>query len=103
MAEELIQPIPFNLGNTKSRSFRVDQYCAYHSGYVGHDTEECANLKHKIQGLIEQKAISLHIEPPNVTNNPLPNHEGVIIKLTEMGRERLANTFHGVDKFQGNK
>ncbi|KAK4730384.1 hypothetical protein R3W88_023372 [Solanum pinnatisectum] len=45
--------------DTSSKFYRPDQRCAYHSNNVGHDTEDCTNLKHKIQDLIDQKVVSL--------------------------------------------
>ncbi|XP_069146936.1 uncharacterized protein [Solanum lycopersicum] len=39
--------------DTSSKFYRPDQRCAYHSNSVGHDTEDCINLKHKTQDLID--------------------------------------------------
>ncbi|XP_060170681.1 uncharacterized protein LOC132601617 [Lycium barbarum] len=39
-----------------------------------HSTEDCINLKHKIQDLIDKKEITLETATPNVNTNPLPNH-----------------------------
>ena len=57
--------------------------CAYHSNSVGHDTEDCINLKHKIQDLIDQEVVSLQATTPNVNTNPLPNHGGSNVNMIE--------------------
>ncbi|XP_077251880.1 uncharacterized protein LOC143891126 [Tasmannia lanceolata] len=53
------------------RYWREDQYCAYHQG-TGHLTDNCMDLKHKIQDMIEAKKIVVSM--PNITRNPLPTH-----------------------------
>ncbi|KAK4724275.1 hypothetical protein R3W88_027054 [Solanum pinnatisectum] len=66
-----------------SKFYRPDQRCAYHSNNVGHDTEDCINLKYNIQDLIDQKVVSLQTVEPNVNSNPLSNHGGVPINMIE--------------------
>ncbi|XP_015160984.1 pollen-specific leucine-rich repeat extensin-like protein 1 [Solanum tuberosum] len=51
---------------------------------AGHITEECINLKHKIQGLIDQKAVTLQTVTPNVNSNPMPKHRGLTINMVEV-------------------
>ncbi|KAK4733993.1 hypothetical protein R3W88_008254 [Solanum pinnatisectum] len=72
-----IHPVGPKPVDTSSKFYRPDQRCAYHSNNVGHDTEDCINLKHKIEDLIDQKVVSLQTVEPNVNSNPLPNHGGV--------------------------
>ncbi|KAK4732140.1 hypothetical protein R3W88_025128 [Solanum pinnatisectum] len=76
-----IQPVGPKPFDTSSRFYRPDQRCAYHLNGVRHDTEDCINLKHKIQDLIDQKVVSLQTVAPNVNSNPLPNHGGVTINM----------------------
>jgi len=76
-----IHPVGPKPVDTSSKFYRPDQRCGYHSNSVGHDTEDCINLKHKIQDLIDQNVVSLQTVAPNVNNNPLPNHGGVTIIL----------------------
>ncbi|XP_077246055.1 uncharacterized protein LOC143885899 [Tasmannia lanceolata] len=66
---ELLEPR--EAPNPLPRYWRKDYYCEYHQG-VGHLTDRCMALKHKIQDMIEAKKIS--VETPNVTRNPLPTH-----------------------------
>ena len=52
--------------------FWADLHCAYHQR-VGHDTDNCAALKHAIQDLIDQGLVDLG--RPAVTTDPLPTHD----------------------------
>ncbi|XP_015075572.1 uncharacterized protein LOC107019693 [Solanum pennellii] len=54
---------------------------------VGHDTEDCINLKHNIQDLIDQEVVSLQPAVPNVNTNPLSNHGGGNINMIEMDED----------------
>ena len=51
--------------------FRADLHCAYHQR-AGHDTDNCAALKHAIQDLSDQGLVDLG--RPTVTTDPLPTH-----------------------------
>ncbi|XP_077249470.1 uncharacterized protein LOC143888976 [Tasmannia lanceolata] len=62
---------PRELPNPLPRYWRKDYYYEYHQS-VGHLTDRCMALNHKIQDMIEAKKIA--IEAPNVTRNPLPTH-----------------------------
>ncbi|XP_055803488.1 uncharacterized protein LOC129872554 [Solanum dulcamara] len=64
---KLPDPIPYNFDGNKR--------CAYHSGIQGHDTEDCYSLKNQVETLIRRGIIKCTPTPPNVNNNPLPNHE----------------------------
>ncbi|XP_071939079.1 uncharacterized protein [Coffea arabica] len=60
--------------------------CAYHSGAPGHATLDCKALKHKVQDMVESGEIVIRKrEPqgPNVNQNPLPEHVGVIMDDAE--------------------
>ena len=52
--------------------FRTDLHCAYHQR-AGHDTNDCAALRHAIQDLIDQGLVDLG--RPGITTNPLPTHD----------------------------
>ncbi|XP_069149116.1 uncharacterized protein [Solanum lycopersicum] len=79
-----IHPVGPKPVDVHSRFYRPEQRCAYHSNSVGHDTEDCINLKHKIQDLIDQEVVSLQPAAPNVNTNPLPNHGGGNINMIEI-------------------
>ncbi|XP_077251885.1 uncharacterized protein LOC143891131 [Tasmannia lanceolata] len=63
---------PRKVPNPLPKYWRKDQYCEYHQS-VGHLTDRCLTLKHKIQNKIEAKEIAVEALP-NVTRNPLPTH-----------------------------
>ncbi|KAK4734356.1 hypothetical protein R3W88_008617 [Solanum pinnatisectum] len=83
-----IHPVGPKPIDTSSKFYRPDQRCAYLSNGVGHDTEDCINLKHKIQDLIDQKVVSLQTVAPNVNSNPLSNHRGAIVLIALDDSER---------------
>ncbi|XP_077230979.1 uncharacterized protein LOC143864044 [Tasmannia lanceolata] len=63
---------PREAPNPLPKYWRKDQNCEYHQS-VGHLTDRCLALKHKIQNKIETKEIAVEALP-NVTRNPLPTH-----------------------------
>ena len=69
--------------NTCLRFYRTNQKCGYHSNSIRLDAEDCINLKHKIQDLIDNKVVSLQTVAPNVNSNPFPNHGAVTINMIE--------------------
>ncbi|XP_015078373.1 uncharacterized protein LOC107022209 [Solanum pennellii] len=79
-----IHPVGPKPVDVNSRFYKPEQRCAYHSNSVGHDTEDCINLKHKIQDLIDEEVVSLQPAAPNVNTNPLPNHGGGNINMIEI-------------------
>lgn len=50
--------------------YDMNASCEYHSGMLGHSIENCNVFKHKVQDLIDSKAISFAQAVPNVMNNP---------------------------------
>ncbi|KAG5595217.1 hypothetical protein H5410_036449 [Solanum commersonii] len=76
---KLPDPIPCNFDGNKR--------CAYHSGIQGHDTEDCNGLKNQIESLIRRGVIKCTLAPPNVNNNPLPNHENREVNMVTLDEE----------------
>ena len=67
--------------NTTSPHYHPNAKCAYHSDSVGHDTNDCWALKHKIQDLIDVKEVEFDApEKPNVISAPMPKH-GLLKKI----------------------
>ncbi|XP_015170631.1 uncharacterized protein [Solanum tuberosum] len=87
----LIQTIDLKNINVNSKLYRPDLHCAYHSGGAGHITEDCINLKHKIQDLIDQKVATLQTATPSVNSNPMPNHGGVTINMVKVEEDLNVN------------
>ena len=73
-AAGIIQPIEGKIPEPIPKWFDGSKSCAYHSGVVGHATEDCYGLKNKIEALIKEGVIQLAEAKPNVVNNPLPAH-----------------------------
>lgn len=77
----MIQPIEGKIPDPIPKWFDGSKHCAYHSGIVGHDTEDCYGLKNKIEALIKEGAIQLAGPHPNVSDNLLPNHRNANMKM----------------------
>ena len=56
--------------NTTSPFYHSNTKCAYHSGSIGHDTNNCWALKNKIQDLIDAKEVEFDT-PENPMLSPL--------------------------------
>lgn len=50
------------------------KHCDYHQ-FSRHTTDECLNLKYKIQDFLDEGVIEKPRPTPNVVNNPLPNNK----------------------------
>ncbi|XP_058726079.1 uncharacterized protein LOC131597396 [Vicia villosa] len=56
-------------------SWDANARCEFHSGSPGHNIENCKALKHKVQDLLDSKAIEFTpTQGPNVVQNPMPPH-----------------------------
>ena len=54
----MLYPIEGRPANPLGKFYKADHRCAYHSGVVGHNTENCSTLKHKIQNMINNNLIN---------------------------------------------
>ncbi|XP_069145685.1 uncharacterized protein [Solanum lycopersicum] len=77
-----IHPVGPKPVDVNSRFYRPKQRCAYHSNTVGHDTEDCINLKNKIQDLIDQEGLSSACGAKR-QHESVPNHGGGNINMIE--------------------
>ena len=73
--------------DVNSKYYKPDHRCAYHSNCVGHDLEDCINLKHKIQDLIDQEVVCHQPAAPNVNVNMLPNHRCNNVNMIEIDED----------------
>ncbi|XP_058746156.1 uncharacterized protein LOC131619029 [Vicia villosa] len=56
-------------------NYDANAHCDFHSGAAGHDIEHCIGFMHKVQDLIDSKAIMFTpTQGPNVVQNPMPPH-----------------------------
>ncbi|RDY12195.1 hypothetical protein CR513_03054, partial [Mucuna pruriens] len=61
------------------KSYDPNTKCDFHDGVIGHSTEKCWGLKHKVQDVIDGGWLNFKEHRPNVKSNPLPTHGGVSI------------------------
>jgi hypothetical protein len=86
--KNLISPVvprPYN--GPQRRDFNPSSTCNFHFGEVGHAVENCNQLRHRVQDLIDHGVLKFE-GLPNITTNPLPNHpEGGVnmVKIEEEG------------------
>ncbi|XP_069147185.1 uncharacterized protein [Solanum lycopersicum] len=59
----MLYPIEGRPANPLGKFYKADHRCAYHSGAIGHDTENCSTLKHKIQNMINNNLIDIEETP----------------------------------------
>jgi hypothetical protein len=91
--KSLISPVvprPYN--GPQRRDFNPNSTCDFHFGEVGHTVENCGQLKHRVQDLIDHGVLKFE-GLPNITTNPLPNHpEGGVnmVEIEEGNEERIA-------------
>ncbi|XP_073224460.1 uncharacterized protein [Cicer arietinum] len=69
--------------NQHSKGYDSNAVCDYHSGAVGHSTENCLALKFKVHDLLKAGWLNFKENEPSVKNNPLPVHGGPIVNAIE--------------------
>ncbi|RDX71062.1 hypothetical protein CR513_49634, partial [Mucuna pruriens] len=57
------------------KNYDPNAKCDYHASAIGHTTERCWGLKHKMQDLMDVGLLSFEENGPNVGSNPLLSHE----------------------------
>ncbi|XP_058726213.1 uncharacterized protein LOC131597537 [Vicia villosa] len=56
-------------------NYDANAQCEFHSGAAGHDIKHYIGFMHKVQGLLDSKAIEFTpTQGPNVVQNPMPPH-----------------------------
>ena len=86
----LVVPRPYN--GPQRKDFNPSSTCDFHFGEVGHTVENCNQLKHWVQDLIDHGILKFE-GLPNITTNPLPNHlEGGVnmVEIEEGGEECIS-------------
>uniref|UniRef100_A0A2N9FR05 Uncharacterized protein n=1 Tax=Fagus sylvatica TaxID=28930 RepID=A0A2N9FR05_FAGSY len=87
--KSLISPIvPKPYSGPQRRDFNPNSACDFHFGEVGHTVENCGQLRHRVQDLIDHGVLKFE-GLPNITTNPLPKHPegGVNMVEVEEGNE----------------
>jgi len=70
------------------RYYDASAKCGYHSGEVGHSTENCRALKFKVQSLIDSGWLTFQEQKPSVDKNPLTGHANTTVNVVT-GEESL--------------
>ncbi|RDX95753.1 hypothetical protein CR513_21680, partial [Mucuna pruriens] len=73
------------------RSYDPNARCDYHGRAIGHDTERCWSLKHKVQDLLDNGLLGFEDKGPNVHSNPLPTNGTMAINAINHEDERIVN------------
>ncbi|KAF1872311.1 hypothetical protein Lal_00023687 [Lupinus albus] len=81
--KRILAPIAGQTPNTTAPWYDPNANCDYHSGIIGHSTETCRALKHRVQDLIDSKWLEFKDTVPTITSNPLPNHGSQGINVLE--------------------
>lgn len=63
--------------------YDANAHCEFHTGAPAHTIENFRAFKHKVQDLIDAKAISFAPNGPNNNNNPIPPHAGPSVSMIE--------------------
>lgn len=87
--KELLSYEPKRPNAEKFSNYDPSKKCEYHMGEVGHSTDECLTLKHKVQNLLDTKAFAFNTAQPNVKKNPLPEHEDRVNAIDEGPLEEM--------------
>jgi len=61
------------------RYYDANAKCEYHSGEMGHSTENCRALKFKVQSLIDSGWLTFQDQKPSVDKNPLSGHSNATV------------------------
>ena len=65
-------------------NYDANARCEFHSGRIGHSTDNCFALKCGIQDLLDAKKIEFTpVTGPNVTQNPMPRHGGAVVNMID--------------------
>ncbi|XP_019435844.1 PREDICTED: uncharacterized protein LOC109342285 [Lupinus angustifolius] len=83
----MITPILGRIPENPGPWYNENVTCAYHSRAPGHLVEDCRAFKFKVQDLINAKRIDFRETRPNITGNPLPNHENQKVNIIEERNE----------------
>jgi hypothetical protein len=85
--KNLISPvIPRPYNGPPARDFDQKLTCDFHFGEVGHAVENCRQLRHRVQDLIDHGILKFE-GLPNITTNPLPDHPKGTVNMVEVDEE----------------
>jgi len=68
------------------RYYDANAKCEYHSGEIGHSTENCLALRYKVQSLIDSGWLTFQEQKPSVEKNPLSGHANSTVNAVSEGQ-----------------
>ncbi|RDX93004.1 hypothetical protein CR513_24783, partial [Mucuna pruriens] len=89
--KKLVEIIPLKLLEPPyPKTYDPNARCDYHGRAVGHATERCWRMKHKVEDLLDGGLFGFQDMGPNVQSNPLLAHKGVAINvISHKNREEV--------------
>ena len=85
--KNLISPVvPRPYTGLQRKDYNPNPTCDFHFGEVGHTVENCNQLRHRVQDLIDHGVLKFE-GLPNITTNPLPNHPEGGVNMVEIEEE----------------
>ncbi|RDY01971.1 hypothetical protein CR513_14635, partial [Mucuna pruriens] len=92
LEQKLIEVVPLKpIELPYPRSYKPNNRCDYHGGAIGHATERCWSLKHKVQDLLDNGLLGFEDKEPNVHNNHLPAHGTMAVNAIDHEDKRIAS------------
>jgi len=68
------------------RYYDANAKCEYHSGEIGHSTENCRALRYKVQSLIDSGWLTFQEQKPSVEKNPLSVHANSTVNAVSVSQ-----------------
>jgi len=68
------------------RYYDANAKCEYHSGEIGHSTENCRALRYKVQSLIDSGWLTFQEQKPSVEKNPLSGHANSTVNAVSVSQ-----------------
>ncbi|XP_056163629.1 uncharacterized protein LOC115687317 [Syzygium oleosum] len=100
--KNLLSTEPKRPNSESFSNYDLSKKCDYHMGEVGHSTNDCYTLKHRVQNLLDTKAFSFQTSKLDVQNNPLPEHENKINAIFSFDAGRIKNVrVYTTDVYKG--
>uniref|UniRef100_A0A2N9F828 Retrotransposon gag domain-containing protein n=1 Tax=Fagus sylvatica TaxID=28930 RepID=A0A2N9F828_FAGSY len=85
--KNLISPVvPRPYTGPQRKDYNPNSTCDFHFGEVGHTVENCNQLRHRVQDLIDHGVLKFE-GLPNITTNPLLNHPKGGVNMVEIEEE----------------
>ncbi|RDY09933.1 hypothetical protein CR513_05621, partial [Mucuna pruriens] len=93
LEQNLIELIPLKpFEPPYPRSYDPNVRCDYHGRTIGHATERCWSLKHKVQDHLDDGLLRFEDKGPNVHSSPFPDHGAATVNTISHMDERVVGS-----------